>query len=242
MTTLQETLWQDIPRKQSEVRARLGEIRAKAETPELMAERTTLEARQTELEGEYQQAHDAVKVEQSQNLTDDAEARALRQLTGRANLGDVFSALIEKRATDGATKEMQDHFKVGPHSIPLDMLREEHRAITPGPTNTGADEQPVVEPVFSMGDAAFLGVDQVTIPSGDAVFPVLTTRPTVGGPHTDSTSVSETTGAFTAAALPPGRLQASFFYLRSDAARFAGMSESCGRLSTWGFPRAWTKK
>ena len=37
MTTLQSRLlWQDIPRKQSEVRARLGAIRAKAETPELM--------------------------------------------------------------------------------------------------------------------------------------------------------------------------------------------------------------
>ena len=46
------------------------------------------------------------------------------------------------------------------------MLREEHRAITPGPTNTGASEQPVVEPVFALGDAAFLAVDQVQVPSG----------------------------------------------------------------------------
>ena len=90
----------------------------------------------------------------------------------------------------------------------------------------GVDEQPVVEPVFALGDAAFLGVTMVQVLAGDSVFPVLTSRPTVGGPHTDSTSVAETTGAFTAEALPPSRLQASFLYLRSDAARFSGMSES----------------
>ena len=138
----------------------------------------------------------------------------------------MFAAAVEKRATDGATKELQDFHKIGPHAIPLDMLREEHRAITPGPTNVGVVEQPVVPPVFAFGDAAFLSVDQVQVPSGDAVFPVLTSRPAVGGPHTGSTGVSETTGAYSAVALPPGRLQASFFYLRTDAARFAGMSES----------------
>ena len=40
-------------------------------------------------------------------------------------------------------------------------------------------------PIFADGDAAFLNVDQVTVPNGDAVFPVLTNRPTVGGPHAD---------------------------------------------------------
>ena len=52
------------------------------------------------------------------------------------------------------------------------------------------------------------------------MFPVLTTRPTVGGPHTDSTSVDETTGAFSADVLQPSRFQASFFWRRTDGARF----------------------
>ena len=159
-------------------------------------------------------------------MTLDAAGTELRALTERASVGDVFAAAVEKRATDGATKELQDHHKIGPHAIPLDMIREEHRAITPGPTNVGVVEQPVVPPVFAFGDAAYLSVDQVQVPSGDAVFPVLTSRPAVGGPHTGSTGVSETTGAYSAVALPPSRLQASFFYLRTDAARFAGMSES----------------
>ena len=219
-----------IQRSQSEIRSRLGEIRMTPEdqiTPELRTERTALEGRFTTVETEFRAALDELQVEQAEVATPDAEARALRQLTQRASMGAIFESVVEQRQlADGPTKELQEHFKVGPHAVPLEMLREEHRAISPAPTNVGVDEQPVVEPVFSMGDAAFLGVDQVTVPSGDAVFPVLTSRPSVGGPHTDSTSVSETTGAFSAEALAPGRLQASFFYLRSDAARFAGMSES----------------
>ena len=80
--------------------------------------------------------------------------------------------------------------------------------------------------LFADGDAAFLGVDQVTVPNGDAVFPVLTNRPTVGGPHSDSTEVEETTGAFTAELVKPARLQAAFTYRRVDVARFSAMGES----------------
>ena len=230
-------------REQSEIRSRLSAIQAAQETPELLAERTALQGRFRTVETEFRTALDELQVEQTAGATPDAEARALRSLTGRASMGAIFESVVEQRQLDhGPTKELQDHFKVGPHAVPLEMLREEHRAVTPSPSNVGVDEQPVVEPVFAQGDANFLGVTQVTIPSGDAVFPVLTTRPVVGGPHTDSTSVSETTGAFTAAALPPGRLQASFFYLRSDAARFAGMSESLRSALSMGLSESLDKE
>ena len=65
-----------------------------------------------------------------------------------------------------------------------------------------------------------------TVPAGQAVYPVLTSRPTVGGFHRDSTSVADTTGAFSADVLTPGRLQAAFFYRRTDAAKFPGMAEA----------------
>ena len=81
-------------------------------------------------------------------------------------------------------------------------------------------------PIFADGDAAFLSVDQVTVPNGDAVFQVLTNRPTVGGPHADSTEVTETTGAFSAELVKPERLQAAFTYRRVDVARFSVMGES----------------
>ena len=61
---------------------------------------------------------------------------------------------------------------------------------------------------------------------GDAVYPVLTSRPTVGGPHSDSTDVGETTGGYTADLLAPERIQASFIYKRVDALRFPAMDPS----------------
>ena len=57
-------------------------------------------------------------------------------------------------------------------------------------------------------------------------FPVLTNRPTVGGPHADSTEVTETTGAFSAELVKPERLQCAFTYRRVDVARFPVMGES----------------
>ena len=226
MTKTQATFFK-IQREQSEIRSRLGEIRALTETPELKTERTALETRFSTVETEFRTALDALQVEQTAGLTVDAESRALRQLVGRASMGEIFEGVVEQRQlADGPTRELQQHFKLGPHAIPLEMLREEHRAITPAPTNVGTVEQEVTQPIFGLGDAEFLSVPQVTVPSGDAVFPVLTSRPAIGGPHTGSTGVSETTGAFSAEALKPARLQASFYYLRTDAARFAGMSES----------------
>ena len=97
-------------------------------------------------------------------------------------------------------------------------------------------------PVFARGDAAYLGVEMPSVPSGDAVFPVLGTRPTVGGPHADSTSVDATNATFTAEALVPNRLQASFFYRRTDAARFRGMSGSLRDALSEGLSEALDKE
>ena len=81
----------------------------------------------------------------------------------------------------------------------------------------------MIPPVFATGEGAFLGIDRPTVATGDAVYPVLTTRPTVGGPHADDSDVAETTGAFAADLLVPQRIQASFLWKRTDAARFSGM-------------------
>ena len=81
-------------------------------------------------------------------------------------------------------------------------------------------------PVFAAGVGAFLSIDRPTVAMGDAVFPVLTTRPTVGGPHADSTNVPDTTGGFDADLIAPERVQASFIKKRTDAARFAGLDSS----------------
>ena len=240
--TKKQTDFFKVQREQSEIRSRLGEIRMTPEnqiSAELRTERTALEARFSTVETEFRTALDELQVEQVAGLSVDAEARALRSLTGRANIGDVFHATVEQRETEGATKELQEHFRLGAHAVPLEMLREEHRAgtVTPAPTNTGAEEAPVVLPVFSRGDAAFLNVSMPVVQNGDAIFPVLTTRPTVGV-HKDSTEVDHTTGAFSAVALPPSSLRASFFYLRTDAARFRGMGDALREALSMGLSEA----
>ena len=53
----------------------------------------------------------------------DAETRELRQLTAKANVGDILSATFEKRQTSGEAAELQKHYGIGSHQIPLEMLR-----------------------------------------------------------------------------------------------------------------------
>ena len=149
-----------------------------------------------------------------------------RPLVDKAELGTIFAAVLEHRNTDGAEAELQSHLKIGPNQVPLDLLRSEERAVTPAPGSVGASEQPVISAVFANSVGSFLGVDQPTVGAGDAVFPVITSRATVAGPFTGSDEAGETTGAFEAELLKPERLQASYFYKRTDSARFRGMSSA----------------
>ena len=191
-------------------------------------EERDLLASQKTTETEYRESLQSEDDARTTPTAADAETRERLQLVSRASLGAIFARAVEHRATEGAESELQAALDLAPNQVPIDLLRApvEERAITPAPTHVGASEQAVLLPVFAEGDAAFLNVDQVTVPNGDAVFPVLTNRPTVGGPHADSTEVTETTGAFTAELVKPERLQAAFTYRRVDVARFPVMGES----------------
>ena len=163
--------------------------------------------------------------------TADAETRELAQLTKRASVGDILLATFEKRQTEGAPAELQKHYKLGAHQVPLEMLRVdrgvESRAAATVPASIGdASQAAVIVPIFSSGDGAFLGIERPTVPVGDAAYPVLSTVPSVKGPFTDSTEAAQTDATFVANSLAPERLQASFSYTRTDAARFAGLDSS----------------
>ena len=175
----------------------------------------------------------------------DAEAVELRGLLDNANVGNIMHGVFTQKGARGVERELQEHFGIGQNEIPLSMLEERlvstipaDASITPGQTN----QQAVLQPVFATGDAAFMGVSMPRVPAGQQSYPVLTTRPTVGGLHTDSTSVAETNGAFSAEALEPGRLQASFFYRRTDAARFPQMGEALRAALSSGLSEALDKQ
>ena len=159
--------------------------------------------------------------------TGDAETRELRQLTEKANLGDILSATFEKRQTEGAPAELQKHYGLGSHQVPLEMLRVdrsvEERAAATVPASIGdASQGEVITPIFSSGEGAFMGIERPSVPVGDGSYPVLSTLPSVKGPFTDSTEAAQTDAEFVATNLSPERLQASFSYRRTDAARFSG--------------------
>ena len=227
------TAKQKIELRMSELRSKINTILAKPErTDEDRAELTKHTEELGRQEVELRAAIAASPGESGTAISrEDSEARELRELTERANAGDVFVSALEHRATDGATKELQDHFKVGPNQLPLSMLEQrgspevEHRAITAAPANVGQNQSAIIPAVFPLGAAAFLGIDMPRVPTGESVFPVMTKKATVHTPA-ESGAAAETTGTFDAEVLSPGRLQASFFYSREDRARFQGLDGS----------------
>ena len=168
--------------KLSEIREALNALNA---VPELSDTQKTEEgdllASQKKTESEYRSAIAEEDDARTDPTPPDTEERERLRLVSRASLGAIFARAVEHRSTEGAESELQAALDLAPNQVPIDLLRApvEHRAITPPPSHVGASEQPVLMPIFAAGDAAFLNVDQVTVPNGDAVFPVLTNRPTV---------------------------------------------------------------
>ena len=164
---------------------------------------------------------------------DTPEGREYRQMLDRASLGSIFDDLLSHRNPSGVEAELQSHLGLQGNQVPLGMLRGggragaggdawEERAVTPGATNVGQNQQAVIPYVFPMSAAAFLGISMPSVPVGEAVFPVLTGTLDVHTPA-ENAAAAETTGAFSSMVLTPKRIQASFFYSREDRARFAGM-------------------
>ena len=225
---------QKILLRLSEVRTRLNSIsmlEGEALTAEIKTESETLQSEYAELEVRNRAAIVAENDDTEIVKTEDAEIRELRKLTEKSNVGDIFAAAVEHRNTAGETAELQQHFGINGNQVPIEMLRidrgVEQRAAATVPASIGdASQAQVVTPVFASGDGAFLGIERPTVPVGDAAYPVLSTLPSVEGPFTGSDDAAQTDATFVANGLSPERLQASFSYRRSDAARFAGLDAS----------------
>ena len=87
----------------------------------------------------------------------DGEDRELRSLIDRANVGEIFEAALEHRATTGAEAEVQTHFRLAANAVPLALL--ETRAVTPAPGQVAQNQAAIIPGVFPMSCAAFLAVD-----------------------------------------------------------------------------------
>lgn len=156
----------------------------------------------------------------------DGENTEYRSLVARANVGNYFDAAVSGSQPTGVEKELQEAHNLQGNQVPLDLLLQqprEERAVTPAPTTTGLNQQEIEGYVFPNMVAEHLQVPMPRVATGTPLYPDVATAATVAGPHTDSTSVDETTGSFNTVSIAPARFQASFFYPRADAARFAGM-------------------
>ena len=226
------TVLQKLQVKQSEIREKInGLLGNDARTEDETAALEKLTAEGQKIEPEIRAALIAEPDPKETRVDGDAETRELRQLTAKANVGDILSATFEKRQTSGEAAELQKHYGIGSHQVPLEMLRinraVEERAAATVPASIGdASQAAVITPVFASGDGAFLGIERPTVPVGDAAYPVLSTVPSVKGPFTDSSEAGQTDAEFVATNLSPERLSASFSYRRTDAARFAGLDAS----------------
>ena len=208
---------QKIQLQMSETREKVNDL-ASAESAEDISQRETLSAKLKGQEAEFRSA-----IEAEADTT--PESREWENVSSRFDLGEMFTNVIEHRASAGAIGEVQRERGLAPNAIPTEMLMVEQRNVTPAPTDVGQSQSQITGFVFPQSIGAFLAIPSPIVPVGDATFPVLTSDPSAGTPDEDA-GQDETTGAFSADVLSPARIQASFFWSRESAARLAGMGEA----------------
>lgn len=207
----------------SEVRERLNELSGMDDlAEEHRAEIDQLTGEYKDLEARGRAAAIAAEAETLDPPPGDPEKRAL---IDRADIADVFSAVLEDRATEGATAELQAELDLPAHTIPLDLIEERTTGVTPAPTDVGSSQAPIIPAVFPMGVASYLGIPQPRVPVGERTYTVLSTSAAPGTPAKGADQ-DHSTGAFTASVLSPKRIQASLFFAIEDRARLRGLSEA----------------
>ena len=222
-----------IEEAQSEIRTRVLEIRALPAdkiTPDLEAERDTLDKKYAEGEIKFRESLKALRDEQEAGTVVDTEGLELRQLEARSSMGDIAAGVLSNHACEGAARELQQHHHLKPNQVPLALMRspmveERSTGVTPGPSDSGADQRPIIAAVFPQSVAAFLGINGQSVGVGEAAFAVVSTSASPGAPG-EGADQAHSTAAFESASLVPARLQASLLFSVEDAARIQGLSDA----------------
>ena len=145
----------ELQLRQSEIRERINallnkESRTEEETAELREATDSAQKLELELRAAIVLEDEADK--NAREASTDPEALELRQLADRSNLGSILGAAVEKRSTDGAEAELQQHHGLAANQFPLELLRlrPEERALTPAPTNVEVlSRMPSCNPYFA---------------------------------------------------------------------------------------------
>ena len=236
MTKTKTTEHFAIEEAQSEIRTRVLEIRAIPDdklTPELRTERDALDKQYADGEVKFRASIKALRTEQETGTVVDTEALELRQLTDRASvggLGAIAAGVLSGHACEGEARELQQAHRLKGNQIPIELLRSpmvevRTSGITPGPTDAGADQRPIIPAIFPSSVAAFLGINGQSVSVGEQAFAVVSTSASPGAPA-EGAEQAHSTAAFESAALTPTRLQASLFFSVEDAARIMNLSDA----------------
>ena len=140
---------QKLALRASEIRKRLAELGGVEElTDEQRAEIGTLRTEYQDVETRTQAA--IVAADEPKPTETDTEARELAELIEGSSIGQIFSAALEHRSTDGRTAELQTELGLAANQVPLALLRTEHRAtgVTPAPGDVGATQTEIISAVF----------------------------------------------------------------------------------------------
>ena len=165
---------QKIQVRMSETREKINEYIAADDGTENQAAREKLTA---ELKAQEVELRAAIEAEGDTT----AETREWADVSSRFDLGEMFTDVMEHRASDGAIAEVQKERGLAANAIPTEMLMEK-RAVTPAPADTGQTQNAIEGYVFPNSVAAFLGIPSPVVPVGETVFPVLTSDASAGVP------------------------------------------------------------
>ena len=233
---------QKVQVKQSELRSEIGKalaIKDEDRSETWQADIDALTERAQVLESELRAALVLGETDGGEKTVETetgAEDRELRELEQRADIGGIFDATISGGVTSGAEAELQQHLGMAANQVPLALLHRDEdmddlerrtTGVTPAPAagSIGAMQKPIIPFVFPQSASAFMRIPQPSVGIGEQVYTVLSTAAAPGTPNKGADQASSI-GAFTAKVLSPGRIQASVFYAREDAARLRGMGES----------------
>lgn len=194
-----------IARRQSEIRQSLSELVGK-ETPSQDETRSmeTLDAEYRANETRYRAAliaEDTERREAGEEL-ETRDGKEFAELLSRFELRQVALALDEGRKLDGATAEVVAEMRNagGYQGIPVPYAALETRA---GET-VAADQinpktiRPIIDRIFPGSVAERLGVQRITINSGELAFPVATAGAVFGWQTSETGNVGAASGYDTA--------------------------------------------
>ena len=188
---------QKLELRQSAIRGRLAELGTAEGTEDGKAEIDTLAIEYGSNEARiraFMVAGDE-PVETTTKGTKETKERA--ELYQKASVGDLIYSLVNGKSgvQAGAMAELQKEYGLADNEIHIRQLSPETYAVTPAPTNTQENQQPIIPYVFPESCAAFLGVDMPTVGVGESIYPILTAELDVKTPA-ENADADETTGAF----------------------------------------------